>query len=144
MLALLRTALLLAWSLLRVLAARALGQARGLAEFREAYRADGLLSLTPAERTVVDNARGCIACGLCALGTLPADARAGLANPMNLFLASSRSLPDYDAALGGFSAIDDATLERLEADCPARVPMRDLARLVRTKGTELAESRKAR
>ena len=142
--ALLRTVALLAWSLLRVLVARALGKARGLEDFRAAYRADGLLSLSREERAVVDDARGCIACGLCSLGALPAEARAGLAGPMNLFLASSRSMPDYDAALEAVRSFDDETLAQLEVECPARVPMRSLARLVRSKGEALVESRKAR
>ena len=142
--ALLRTVALLAWSLLRVLVARALGKARGLEDFRAAYRGDGLLSLSTEERAVVDDARGCIACGLCSLGALPAEARAGLAGPMNLFLASSRSMPDYDAALEAVRSIDDETLAQLEVECPARVPMRSLARLVRSKGEALVESRKAR
>jgi hypothetical protein len=141
MLAFLRTVLLLAWSLLRVTAARALGRHRGLDAFRASYRADDLLSLTPSERAFVDDARGCIACGLCTLGDLPAGARAGLGGPMNLFLASSRSMPDYGVALESFAAIDEADLERLEVECPARVPMRDLVRFVRAKGGELRRGR---
>jgi len=141
MVAFLRTVLLLGWSLARVTVARVLGRHRGLEAFRSAYRADDLLSLTAPERAFVDDARGCIACGLCALGELPPGVRSDLGGPMNLFLASSRSMPDYGVALETFASVDDGALERLEADCPARVPMRDLVRFVRTKGSELERSR---
>jgi hypothetical protein len=141
MLAFLRTVLLLAWSLVRVTVARVLGRHRGLAAFRASYRADDLLSLTVSERAFVDDARGCIACGLCALGDLPAGARAELVTPMNLFLASSRSMPDYGVAMESFAQVDEAELERLEAECPARVPMRDLVRFVRAKGSAIARPR---
>jgi hypothetical protein len=141
MLAFLRTVLLLAWSLVRVAAARVVGKHRGLEAFRASYRADDLLSLTAAERAFVDDARGCIACGLCALGELPPGARAEASTPMNLFLASSRSMPDYGVALESFARVDDAELERLEQECPARVPMRDLVRFVRAKGAPIARPR---
>lgn len=141
MLAFVRTVFLLAWSLLRVFGARLVGRQRGLAAFREAYRADDLLSLTAEEREFVDNARGCIACGLCSLGDLPPDLRASAGSPMNLFLASSKSMPDYGVALSSFAAVDDATLAALEVECPARVPMRDLVRFVRKKGGELEPKR---
>ena len=141
MLAFARTVLLLAWSLVRVAAARMLGRHRGLEAFRASYRGDDLLSLTPEERTFVDDARGCIACGLCALGDLPAGTRSEFGTPMNLFLASSRSMPDYGVALESFARVDDVELARLEAECPARVPMRDLVRFVRAKGTPIARPR---
>jgi hypothetical protein len=140
MLAFARTLLLLGWSLLRVTVARALGHHRGLAAFRASYRADDLLSLTTAERAFMDDVRGCVACGLCTLGDLPSDARRTMGAPMNLFLASCRSMPDYGVALESFAALDDEALARLELECPARVPMRDLVRFVRTKGGELERS----
>lgn len=141
MLAFVRTVFLLAWSLLRVFGARLLGRHRGLEAFRAAYRRDDLVSLSQEDRAFVDNARGCIACGLCALGDLPGNARAHAGSPMNLFLAASKSMPDYGVALEAFSAVDADALASLEADCPARVPMRDLVRFVRKKGGEIEPKR---
>ena len=138
MLAFLRTVVLLAWSLARVLASRAVGRGRGLREFRRAYAADNLLSLSPDERAFMDDARGCIACGLCSLGALPAEIRANSHGNMNLFLAASRSMPEYGVVLDDFAAADEGTLEALEANCPAQVPMRALVRFVRRKGQALA------
>ena len=141
MVAFVRTVFLLAWSLLRVFGARLVGRHRGLEAFRDAYRRDDLVSLSSEDRDFVDNARGCIACGLCAIGDLPPGLRANAGGPMNLFLASSKSMPDHGVALESFAAVDEGALAALEADCPARVPMRDLVRFVRKKGTELDPKR---
>ena len=141
MLAFVRTVFLLAWSLVRVCAARMLGRHRGIDAFRASYRGDDLVSLSPTDRAFVDNARGCIACGLCAFGDLPASIRESAGGPMNLFLASSKSMPDYGVVLNALAGVDEADLEGLEADCPARVPMRDLVRFVRKKGSELEPRR---
>jgi len=59
---------------------------------------------------------------------------------MDLMLASSRSMPDYDAAARSFEIVSDARLEELEAICPARVPMRALKLFVLTKAEELREA----
>jgi hypothetical protein len=52
-------------------------------------------------------------------------------------LASSRSMPDYDAAARSFDAVTDERLAELEGRCPVRVPMRRLARFVRAKAAEV-------
>jgi hypothetical protein len=56
---------------------------------------------------------------------------------MDLMLASSRNMPDYDAARRSFDAIGDDRLSELEARCPVRVPMRRVAAFVRAKADEL-------
>ena len=58
---------------------------------------------------------------------------------MDLMLASSRSMPDFDVAIRSFAAVPDERLAEMESLCPTRVPMRDIARFVRTKGAEIAE-----
>lgn len=57
---------------------------------------------------------------------------------MDLMLATSRNMPDFDAASRSFDAIGDARLAELELRCPATVPMRTLAAFVRTKAAEMA------
>lgn len=57
---------------------------------------------------------------------------------MDLMLASSRSMPDYDAASISFAVLSDDELEALEKRCPSRVPMREIASFVRSKGAEIS------
>lgn len=139
----LHAALLLAWALLRSLLAPLLGARRGLAEFRASYAADRLPPVAPDERRALPKMGGCIACGLCDLGEGARIAETGglYGGPMDLMLASSRSMPDYDAALRSFSLVSDARLAELEARCPGRVPMRRVAELVRAKASEVDASR---
>ena len=50
---------------------------------------------------------------------------------------SSRSMPDYDAAVASFDAVTDERLAQLEPRCPARIPMRAVAALVRAKAAQV-------
>jgi hypothetical protein len=132
--------LLLAWALLRSLLAPLLGTRRGLADFRRSYAADRLPPVTADERRLLPLLSGCIACGLCDVGEGIAMARSGgvYAGAMDLMLASSRNMPDYDAAVRSFDGVSDERLAELEARCPTRVPMRRLAGFVRAKAAEVA------
>jgi len=133
---------LLAWALLRTLLAPLLGTRRGLAEFRSSYAPDRLPPLTPDERRGLPELTGCIACGLCNVGEGERIARSGgvYAGVMDLMLASSRNMPDFDAAVRSFEAIGDDRLAELEGRCPVGVPMRKLAAFVRTKAAEMAQT----
>jgi len=132
--------LFLAWSLVKSLVAPLLGTRRGLAAFRASYAADRLPPVAPDERRLLPLLSGCIACGLCDVGEGVRAARSGgvYAGTMDLMLASSRSMPDFDAAMRSFAAVSDDRLAELEARCPTRVPMRKVAHFVRTKGAEIA------
>ena len=134
--------LILAWALVRSLLAPLLGTRRGLAEFRSNYAADRLPPLTPEERVLLPQLSGCIACGLCDVGEGARMARSGgaYAGVMDLMLASSRNMPDFDAAARSFAAVGDERLAELEARCPVRVPMRKVAAFVRVKAAELTPS----
>lgn len=136
-------AALLAWALLRSLVAPLFGARRGLADFKASYAPDRLPPVAPDERRALPKMGGCIACGLCDLGEglRAADSNGQYGGAMDLMLASSRSMPDYDAALRSFAAIDDARLAVLEKRCPGRVPMRAVAELVRAKAAEVDASR---
>jgi hypothetical protein len=131
---------ILAWALVRSLLAPLLGTRRGLADFRKSYRADRVLPMAPAERKALPGFTGCIACGLCDAGEGAAmvASRGAYAGVMDLMLASSRSMPDYDAAARSFEAVGDARLAVLEARCPVRVPMRGIAAFVREKAGQLS------
>jgi hypothetical protein len=127
--------LILAWSLLRSV----FGGKLGVADFREHYAPDRLPPISVAERRHLSLFGGCIACGLCDIGhgELTQTSHGTFAGTMDLMLASSRSMPDFDAATASFAVIPDATLAALEKICPARVPMRDIAAFVRAKGAEI-------
>jgi succinate dehydrogenase/fumarate reductase-like Fe-S protein len=132
--------LILAWALVRSLLAPLVGARRGLADFRRSYAPDRLPPVTAEERRSLPQLSGCIACGLCDAGEGPRIAQSGgrYAGVMDLMLASSRSMPDYDAAARSFDAVGDARLGELEARCPGRVPMRRVASFVRAKAAEMA------
>jgi hypothetical protein len=136
----------LAWGLLRSLMAPLLGLRRGLDAFRGSYAADRLAPMSPDERRRLPTFSRCIACGLCDAGEGAAMARSSgrYAGVMDLMLSSSRSMPDYDAAARSFEAVGDSRLAVLEARCPARVPMRQVAAFVRVKAAEVAAAPPAR
>jgi hypothetical protein len=132
--------LILAWALVRSLLAPLFGTRRGLADFRKSYAPDRLPPVSPEERRTLPMLEGCVACGLCDVGEGARIARSGgaFAGVMDLMLASSRSMPDFDAATRSFDAIGDARLAELETRCPVRVPMRKVAAFVRAKAAEVA------
>ena len=134
--------LILAWALVRTLLAPVLGTRRGLAEFRASYAQDRLPTVAASERAQLAGLSGCIACGLCDDGEGARIARSGgtYAGVMDLMLASSRSMPDYDAAARSFEAVGDDRLAVLEGRCPARVPMRKVKLFVIGKARELGEA----
>jgi hypothetical protein len=130
---------ILAWALVRSVVASLFGLRRGLEDFRASYAGDGLVPLDAADRSKIQRFGTCIACGLCDVGDGAAIVRAGgtYRGTMDLMLASSRGMTDFDAARVSFEAVGDARLEELEARCPARVPMRAVARFVRAKAVEM-------
>jgi hypothetical protein len=132
--------LILAWALIRSLVAPLFGARRGLADFRLSYAADRLPPISPDERSYLPQMSGCIACGLCNVGEGGRIVQSGgiYAGVMDLMLASSRNMPDFDAAVRSFDAVGDERLAELEARCPSRVPMRLLASFVRAKAAEVA------
>jgi hypothetical protein len=125
---------ILFWALVRSLFAPLFGRRRGLRDFLASYVAsDRLPPVTPDERRVLPLLGGCIACGLCDVGEGVRIARSAgaYAGTMDLMLASSRSMPDFDAAVRSFAVVGDDRLAELEARCPAHVPMRRVAAFVR-------------
>lgn len=132
-------ALVLGWSLVKVLIKRAFGAVTGLQLFRENYGPDRLPAVGVDERLVMPSFSGCMACGRCDLGEGERMRRSRGAYPgmMAFVLASSRSMPDFDAAERALGFVDDDVLAGKEAICPADVPFRALARFVRAKAAEV-------
>lgn len=128
-------ATLLAWSLLKTTWARLFGRKTGLVLFHENYDADRLPPLDAGERAAIATFSRCIACGLCDAGEAERIAASRGAYPglMRVVLASSRSMPDYDAAVRALDHVPEDVLRRKEPICPTGVPFVELSRFVRRK-----------
>ena len=128
----------LAWSLVKVGYRRLFGLPTGLLLFHQNYDGDRLPALDPAEREVFASFSRCIACGRCDLGEADRMARSEGQYPglMATVLASSRSMPDFDAAARSISFVPEEVLRTKEAVCPMGIPFRDLAKFVRAKAPQ--------
>lgn len=126
---------LLAWSLVKVLFARMRGRKTGLALFHDNYDADRLPPLSAGERAQLASFSRCIACGRCDVGEAARIAASRGAYPglMAVVLGSTRSMPDFDAAVLALDHVPEGVLAEKEAICPTGVPFRALARFVRAK-----------
>ncbi len=133
-------AIVLAIALVRVLLLRAFGRITGLALFRQNYGPDRLPPVAAAERAAMPGFSGCFACGRCNLGEAERVRGSGGEYPgvMAFVLASSRSMPDFDAARRALTHMPDELLAQKENICPARVPLRALARFVRAKSDAMS------
>ena len=131
----------LARSLLKVTLGKLFGVRTGIALFRENYDADRLPPLDAAERAELSQFSRCIACGRCDLGEAERMARSRGAYPglMAVVLASSRSMPDFDAARLALDHVPDAVLAAKEDVCPTGVPFVSLARFIRAKAAQMHE-----
>lgn len=125
----------LARSFFKVTIDRLFGVKTGLPLFHANYDADRLPPVEPDERERMASFSRCIACGRCDLGEAERIARSRGAYPglMSLVLASTRSMPDYDAATLALEFVPDEVLAAKEEICPTGVPFRDLACFVREK-----------
>lgn len=142
----LRALVILALALLRSLLARLSGRATGLPLFLANYRDDRLPPVEPADRDAMPAFSGCVACGLCdrGEGARIAGSRGEYPGLMRLVLASSRSMPDFDAAARALAHVPDDVLAEKEALCPTSVPFRRLFRFVRGKAAVGAPTPEAR
>jgi hypothetical protein len=128
----------LAWAMLRVLARRLFGAVTGLRLFHLNYDRDRLPPVDAGARRGMAAFSRCIACGRCDVGeaeriTASRGAYPGL---MRFVLASSRSMPDYDAAALAVVDVPDEVLRDKERVCPTGVPFLALVRFVRAKARE--------
>jgi hypothetical protein len=129
----------LARSLLKVTLGKLFGARTGIGLFRENYDADRLPPLDAAERAELSRFSRCIACGRCDVGEAERMARSRGAYPglMAIVLASSRSMPDFDAARLALEHVPDEVLAAKEDVCPTGVPFVALARFVRAKAAQM-------
>jgi hypothetical protein len=130
----LRALVLLGWSFLISLLKRLTRTEPGLVLFHRNYGADQLAPISPEARDGYHRFEGCIACGRCDLGEADRIVAARGAYPglMQIVLASTRSIPDFDAAARALAYTPDALLEAKANRCPAHVPFAELAALTRS------------
>lgn len=126
---------ILVWSMIKVWFDRAFGVKTGLPLFHENYDADRLPAIDADERAQMARFSRCIACGRCDLGEAERMGRSAGAYPglMSIVLASSRSMPDHDAAARALAHVPEEVLAAKESVCPTRVPFVELGRFIRRK-----------
>jgi hypothetical protein len=133
--------IVLAVGLVRVLFLRMFGALTGLGLFRKNYGPDRLTAVSAKDRAAMPTFSRCIACGRCDLGEgeRMRASRGAYPGLMQLVLASSRNMPDYDAAALGFAFVPEDVLRAKRSECPTDVPFEDIARFV-TKSAASAAS----
>jgi len=130
---------LLAWALLKVVFRRLLTkQVPGLQQFHENYGTEGLASIDKAERDQLESFSRCIACGRCDIGEAERIASSEGAYPglMQLVIASTRSMPDYDAASRAFAHVPVDVLRAKQRGGPVRIPFVELRAFVQAKAPQ--------
>jgi succinate dehydrogenase/fumarate reductase-like Fe-S protein len=125
---------LLAWAFLVMIAKKLFGRGpHGLELFQANFQAERLTSVSSAERSEIAAFSRCIACGRCDTGDGDriAASRGAYPGTMALMLASSRSMPDFAAAIDALRFVSDEELAQKERLCPTAVPMRRIAAFIR-------------
>lgn len=134
-----RAFVILGWSFFRVLFKLLFTkQPPGLEQFHDNYDSEGLSAIEPRERQLMARFSRCTACGRCDFGEAERISQSAGEYPglMQLVLASTRSMPDFDAAARGFVHVPQAVLQRKVGRCPVRIPFVELARFVRGKSPD--------
>lgn len=132
-------AALLVWSLLKVVFRTLFTKPPpGLEVFHDNYGTEGLAPIGRDERHALARFSRCIACGRCDVGEGERVAASDGEYPglMQLVLASTRSMPDYDAAARGFAHVPEDVLRAKARRCPVRIPFADLAAFVKARAGE--------
>ena len=111
----------------------------GKDKFLGNYAPEGLLPTSVEDRAVLHGASRCIHCGLCdaydpALSQLPRSVYLGASQ---LAVSYSRAVPDVPHVAEIVARLEDAQMQRAEAVCPTRVPLRDILLYLRRKLAEL-------
>ena len=129
---------LLSWSLLKVLLRHLTRRKPGLERFHDNYGSDRLSAIEKAERRLMVRFSRCIACGRCDIGEAERIASSGGSYPglMQWVLASTRSMPDFDAAVHGLALVPEAVLHRKVQACPVGLPFPELARFIHAKAQQ--------
>jgi hypothetical protein len=97
----------------------------GLHRFLANYAVEGLLPMTAEDHQVLKGASRCIHCGVCdAFGP---SSQGSFQGTSLLPVAYSRATPHLVNLEGALSNLKAESLERAEAVCPTRVPLRALA-----------------
>lgn len=125
----------LGWAMLRATVKRLFGAVTGLRLFHENYGRERLLPVDRETREAMGAFSRCIGCARCDVGEAERVAASRGAYPglMRFVLASSRSMPDYDAAALAIAHVPPDVLRAKESLCPTGVPFVALGHFVQTK-----------
>lgn len=112
----------------------------GLAQFHANYAAERLAPISEDERKTLAQFSSCIACGRCDFGEAQrmSESQGEYPGLMQLVLASTRNIPDYDAAARGFTHVPNEVLRLKVQRCPVRFPFERLASFVQQKNRQQA------
>lgn len=104
----------------------------GFERFTDNYRADRLSPMSGDERALLARSTGCIACGRCdrGEGSRIAASRGEYPGVMQLVLSATRGTPDFAHSSRGFRHVPRPALEHHAQQCPAGVPIAELADFV--------------
>ncbi len=129
----------LGWAMIRATVKRMFGEVTGLRLFHANYDHDRLPPVDAATRAGMAAFSRCIACGRCDVGEAERMVASRGAYPglMRFVLASSRSMPDYDAAALALEHVPVEVLREKERGCPTGVPLVALARFVDGKARQI-------
>lgn len=129
-------------ALLRAAVRRLFRERTGLLLFHDNYDADRLPPILVDERARFPTFSRCIACGRCDVGESARMIASNGAYPglMAVVIASSRSMPDFDAAARALAFLPEEVLVAKTRVCPTGVPFLDLARFVRMKSQQMLDA----
>jgi succinate dehydrogenase/fumarate reductase-like Fe-S protein len=129
-------------ALLRAALRRLFRERTGLPLFHDNYDADRLPPISADERASFTTFSRCIACGRCDIGESERMIASNGAYPglMAVVMASSRSMPDFDAAARALAFVPDEVLVVKTRVCPTAVPFMELARFVRPKSQQMLDA----
>ncbi len=124
---------MLALALMKTLLLRSKTRGNALTRFAEQYGSEGLIGVDLREKSALERAGRCIACGRCDAGQAQRIASSGgrYRGLMHFALSGVRSMPDYSAVAEQIEGIDDDAFRAAERLCPTQVPLLELATLVR-------------
>lgn len=132
----------LALALVRTLLLRFSNRGTSLEQFDAQYGVEGLLAVNATESRVLSNAGRCTACGLCDAGEGERliKSRTGYRGMMAFALSGARSMPDFPAVARSLDGIPDEAFSQAQSLCPQKVPLLEMASLVRSHARRIAQS----
>jgi hypothetical protein len=103
--------------------------------FRDAVEPEGYVPLSPSERELMPRAMRCINCGLCAIAGSSGKPVSAWDEAWTFVAGPSRSIDRAHIVAAG---LPSAALAQAAAVCPMRIPIEEIATMLRRLGDEAA------